>query len=671
MKKKKLIVKAPLLSRSGYGEQARIAIRALRTRPDLFDIYLLNISWGGTGCVSDYTPEIQWIHDKLLQTVQYAQGGGQFDVSLQITIPNEFEKIAPVDIGYTAGIETTMVAGDWIHKCNEIVDRIITISEHSKKVFEATSYHIKNENTGEETKDFKLLKPVQVVNYPAYEYESAPAGLDIPFETHKNFLCISQWGIRKNLENTIKWFVEEFRDDEDVGLVLKTNVMSDCTIDREMTTERLQHLLDTWCGERKCKIYLLHGELTTEELTWLYQHPSMKAMINLAHGEGYGLPLFEAAYNGLPLVTVTWSGQMDFICKTNKKGKKVPLVSRVDYDIAPVQEAAIWDGVIVKDAKWAYARESSYKRALRDILTKEKHFKNQAAILRHHIKKTFSEEAIYRQFVEAVYGEPIIDINIDDLPKISIITSVFDAEEHIEQLMEDVTRQTIFKEKCEWVILNANGPNNNFEEEVIMKYVEKYPDNIVYKRLDEDPGIYATWNMAIKMATGEYITNVNCDDRRAPWAFESQAKCLTGNPDADLVYNDSYMVNEANQMWEDVNPDNRRYNFDEFSKEAMLRGNLPHNNPMWRKDLHEQHGYFNAEYRSASDWDFWLKCSFAGSKFQKLGEVLGVYYFNPKGMSTNPENFEWKQKEEKEIFKKYFAKLRESKATAPEGNLVL
>ena len=48
-----------------------------------------------------------------------------------------------------------------------------------------------------------------------------------------------------------------------------------------------------------------------------------------------------------------------------------------------------------------------------------------------------------------------------------------------------------------------------------------------------------------------------------------------------------------------------------------------------------------------------------------------MYYFNPKGISTNPENFEWKQKEEKEIFKKYFAKLRESKATAPEGNLVL
>jgi hypothetical protein len=59
-------------------------------------------------------------------------------------------------------------------------------------------------------------------------------------------------------------------------------------------------------------------------LAWLYEHPTMKAMINIGHGEGYGLPLFEAAYHGLPLITTTWSGQMDFICKPNKKGKQVP-----------------------------------------------------------------------------------------------------------------------------------------------------------------------------------------------------------------------------------------------------------------------------------------------------------------------------------------------------------
>jgi hypothetical protein len=91
----------------------------------------------------------------------------------------------------------------------------------------------------------------------------------------------------------------------------------------------------------------------------------------------------------------------------------------------------------------------------------------------------------------------------------------------------------------------------------------------------------------------------------------------------------------------------------------MLRGNLPHNNPMWRKNLHEKHGYFNSDYKSAGDWDFWLKCSFGGSVFEKHPEILGVYYFSPKGISTNPDNNSWKVEEEKEIFMKYRKKLQE------------
>ena len=52
--------------------------------------------------------------------------------------------------------------------------------------------------------------------------------LDIDLEYDFNFLVVSQWSPRKNLKNTIRWFMEEFKDDE-VGLVLKINCASDCT----------------------------------------------------------------------------------------------------------------------------------------------------------------------------------------------------------------------------------------------------------------------------------------------------------------------------------------------------------------------------------------------------------------------------------------------------------
>ena len=397
--KKKIIIKGPVLSRSGYGEQSRFAMRSLQSRPDLFEIYILNIGWGHTGQITDNSEEHQFILDRITQTAHHIQNGGTFDMSLQITVPNEFEKIAPVNIGYTAGIETTKVSPQWIEKINAMMDRVITISSHSQKVMEATTYDVKDQD-GNEVPNWGVTVPVTYVNYPIREFEAN--AIDINLETENNFLVVSQWAIRKNLENTIKWFAEKFKDDPTAGLVVKTNSASDNIRDRELTSARLEQLL-TQVPDRQCKIYLVHGELTPENLTWLYQHPTMKALINIAHGEGYGLPMFEAAYNGLPLITLTWSGQLDFITKPNKKKKAVPRIIKVDYDINNVQPQAVWPGVIEKDAKWAYAREASFKRALGEALEKETHYRKEAAALRTHIQEKFAPETLYKNFVSNIY----------------------------------------------------------------------------------------------------------------------------------------------------------------------------------------------------------------------------------------------------------------------------
>ena len=53
--------------------------------------------------------------------------------------------MAPVNIGYTAGIETTKVAHEWIQKANEM-NRVIVVSNHSKNVFESTTYTATNQD---------------------------------------------------------------------------------------------------------------------------------------------------------------------------------------------------------------------------------------------------------------------------------------------------------------------------------------------------------------------------------------------------------------------------------------------------------------------------------------------------------------------------------------------
>ena len=43
---KKLIINAPILSRSGYGEMARFALNSLKQHEDKFDIYVNPLNWG-------------------------------------------------------------------------------------------------------------------------------------------------------------------------------------------------------------------------------------------------------------------------------------------------------------------------------------------------------------------------------------------------------------------------------------------------------------------------------------------------------------------------------------------------------------------------------------------------------------------------------------------------
>ena len=107
---KKILLKGPLLTRSGYGEQARYALRCLRSRPELFDIYIQPLTWGSTSWLGELNEEREWIDSKIEKTISFIQQGGQFDMSLQVTIPNEWEPLAEVNVGYTAGMETTQIA---------------------------------------------------------------------------------------------------------------------------------------------------------------------------------------------------------------------------------------------------------------------------------------------------------------------------------------------------------------------------------------------------------------------------------------------------------------------------------------------------------------------------------------------------------------------------------
>tara|TARA_Y100000593_G_scaffold63576_1_gene117506 strand:+ start:7362 stop:8630 length:1269 start_codon:yes stop_codon:yes gene_type:complete len=359
--KYKLFFKGPLLTRSGYGEQARFALRALRSRPDLFDIHIQPLNWGQTSWITELDDERMWIDQSIEKTLGYIQNNPQphFDVSFQVTIPNEWQKAARVNVGYTAGMETTQVAHQWISNGNAM-DRIVVVSNHSKNTYVNTVYNGTDPQT-QQTAELRLTTPVDVVNYPVKDFGECPE-LDLDLEYDFNFFAMAQFGPRKNLPNTVKWFLDEFHQDN-VGLVLKTNIAKNCVMDRrQLLNDMRNYITQAGYPDRKCKIYLLHGDMSDKEVHSIFEHPKIKAFVSFTHGEGFGLPIFEAAYTGLPVVAPGWSGQLDFLVDP-ATGKSH--FYNVEYDIQPIPENVVWEAVIIKESMWAYPREHSAKQQMR------------------------------------------------------------------------------------------------------------------------------------------------------------------------------------------------------------------------------------------------------------------------------------------------------------------
>jgi glycosyltransferase involved in cell wall biosynthesis len=377
---KKVVVRGPALSRSGYGEHCRAVLRALNASEEEYDLYLLNTNWGGTGWLHEDDEERRWIDSIIMKTVALSTtqplNTVDFDLSIQVQLPSEWSKIGRKNIGVTAAIETTKASDSWVENVIGI-DRVIVPSNHSRQCF----------SHSEEAKN-----NIEVVPFPVRDLE--PTQVDLNLSTKFNFLSVATWCGRKNIEQTIVSFLQEFKDEE-IGLILKTSIKNGSTIDRYFTKERLESLLSNFPEDRKCKIYLLHGSMTDSEMSSLYRDKRICCYVSTSHGEGFGLPMFEAAQAGMPVISPNWGGQQDFLSIEKNSKRKENLALTVKHDIAEVSDRDLWEDIIIKESKWCYPDTNSLKSRMREAYENPDKQNKRALKLQRHIKKSFTEDKIY------------------------------------------------------------------------------------------------------------------------------------------------------------------------------------------------------------------------------------------------------------------------------------
>ena len=389
---KSLVIRAPLLTLSGYGTHSRQVFKWARQSQKFSTILTQPVPWGMTTWLINPDSHDGLVGDIMSRTASPNLSNSKFDVSIQLILPNEWDpNLARVNIGMTAAVETDRCNPEWISACNRM-HAIIVPSNHTKNVLE---------NTG------RLHVPIYVVPESYIESiddEDSTKDLGIELDTSFNFLTVGQItghnpeNDRKNMFYLVKWFCETFSDDEEVGLIIKTNSGKNTKIDKSVTEKMMSQLLKEVRKGPYPKVHLVHGSMSEKEISALYKHSSVKAYVSLTRGEGFGLPLLEAAASGVPVIVTNWSAHLDFL----NKGKFIP----VDYELKEIDQSRIDNQVFMQGSKWAHAKEEDFKRRIEKFRKSSSVPMQWAEKLKKTLRKEYSQKSISEKY-EQVFSEII------------------------------------------------------------------------------------------------------------------------------------------------------------------------------------------------------------------------------------------------------------------------
>jgi len=426
MSKPFIVVSCPIDTFSGYGARSRDVVRAL-VNSEKYDVKILSQRWGNTpyGFLDENNPEDK----KLLDCIIPPQLQRQPDVWIQISVPDEFQKIGKYNIGITAGIETDICDVRFIQGANNM-DLILGSSQHTLNTLKNTVYDQKDKAGNSvgtiklETTTDVLFEGVDIEKYFYIEPKDLPKtelvqSLDTIDEKFC-FLFVGHWlkgsigEDRKNVGLLVKTFLETFKNKKDSpALVMKTMSGPASIIDREEILKRIDTIRRGISG-RLPNIYFIHGEIDDEDVNHLYNHPKIKAMINLTKGEGFGRPLLEFTQSKKPIIASNWSGHLDFL--------NPEFASLVPGELRPVHESAVQDRLILKDAKWFNFDVTFAGLLMKDYVNNYKPYQTKGKRLGFYCKENFSYEKMTEKLLKIIddNAPKKVEIKLPNIKKISL-----------------------------------------------------------------------------------------------------------------------------------------------------------------------------------------------------------------------------------------------------------
>ena len=390
-----LVFQGPIFTRSGYGDHCRDLMKSLR-KMDKYDIKIIPLRWGNTpqNQVDGESDFGRWMLERVISGIEQKP-----DIFMQVSVANEFEPKGHYNIGVTAGVETTICPKDFIDGSNKM-DLIIVPSHFTKQNLGGTVYQQKDQETGQIVGEIKVGKPIEVLLEGVdTEIFSKGSGKDVLANVKEdfNFLIVGHWlkgslgQDRKDIGMAIKTFATVFQylpKEKRPGLIVKTSHAGFSVIDREATREKIDGVLKP-LGDKCPSVYLIHGDMEETDMSNLYHHPKVKAMISFAKGEGYGRPMAEFTLTGKPILASGWSGQMDFLPPEH--------AVLLEGSLTAVDESAA-DQFCMKEAQWFSVNYSNAANKIYDVYNKYDSYLEKSKGLRENTLKNFTLDNMHDKF---------------------------------------------------------------------------------------------------------------------------------------------------------------------------------------------------------------------------------------------------------------------------------
>jgi len=207
-------------------------------------------------------------------------------------------------------------------------------------------------------------------------------------------------------------------------------------------------------------------------------------------------------------------------------------------------------------------------------------------------------------------------------PKVSVIMSVYNGENFLEEAVRSILNQTF--SDYEFIIINDGSTDRT--PQILASFDD--PRLVIVNQ--DNRGLTISLNRGIRLAKGTYIARVDADDISEPTRLEREVEVLDRDPDVVLVACWYKVIDEKGNFLA-----HRRLPTDGRQLARLLMHDNPicHGSVLMRKDAIEAVGLYDENLRYAQDYDLWLRMLRKGYSFSIVPEFLYRYRISPESVA--------------------------------------